>query len=128
MLWSRRGNGIPLTWGHTRLSETDFRLITQESPGFICGECQIGVATTNKEAIGFDILNVAACTWAVFESIGPFPETLQNVWGRIYSEWFPASGYEAAEGPEILWNESKDTNHPNYRSEIWIPVKKSSLP
>ena len=40
MLWSRRGNGIPLTWGHTRLSETDFRLITQESPRFICGECQ----------------------------------------------------------------------------------------
>lgn len=86
----------------------------------------IGVATTNKEAIGFDILNVAACTWAVFESIGPFPETLQNVWGRIYSEWFPASGYEAAEGPEILWNESKDTNSPIYRSEIWIPVKKRS--
>jgi len=29
-----------ITWGHTRLPETDFRLITQESPRFICGECQ----------------------------------------------------------------------------------------
>ncbi|WP_346989112.1 GyrI-like domain-containing protein, partial [Bacillus sp. SW7] len=48
----------------------------------------------------------------------------QNVWGRIYSEWFPSSNYELAEGPEILWNESKDVSSPNFRSEIWIPVLK----
>ena len=84
----------------------------------------IGIATSNDETAEFDVLNIDANTWAVFESIGPFPETLQNVWGRIYSEWFPSSGYEAAPGPEILWNESPDTGNPTYRSEIWIPVKK----
>ena len=84
----------------------------------------IGVATSSDETAEFDVLIVEDSTWAVFESIGPFPETLQNVWGRIYSEWFPSSGYEAAEGPEILWNESPDTGNPKYRSEIWIPVKK----
>lgn len=84
----------------------------------------IGVATTSNEATEFDELNIDANTWAVFESVGPFPETLQNVWGRIYSEWFPSSGYEAVEGPEILWHESHDTGNPRYRSEIWIPVKK----
>ncbi|MDD2234893.1 MAG: GyrI-like domain-containing protein [Desulfitobacteriaceae bacterium] len=70
---------------------------------------------------------IDAGIWAVFEAIGPFPETLQNVWGRIYSEWFPSSGYEAIEGPEILWNESKDTEDPQYRSEIWIPIKKKKI-
>jgi len=84
----------------------------------------IGVATSSDETAEFDVLAVKAGTWAVFESIGPFPETLQNVWGRIYSEWFPSSGYEAVEGPEILWNENPDTGNPKYRSEIWIPVKK----
>lgn len=84
----------------------------------------IGVATSNNEITKFDVLEFDAGTWAVFESIGPFPETLQNVWGRIYSEWFPSSGYEAAKGPEILWNESPDTANPRYKSEIWIPVKK----
>lgn len=84
----------------------------------------IGVATSGDKATEFDELEIEAGTWAVFESIGQFPETLQNVWGRIYSEWFPSSGYEAAEGPEILWNESADTLNPKYRSEIWIPVKK----
>lgn len=85
----------------------------------------IGVATSHNEVSDFDVLNVEAGTWAVFESVGPFPETLQNVWGRIYSEWFPSSGYEAVAGPEILWNENPDTTNPNYRSEIWIPVKKA---
>src|SRR5690554_6222463 len=33
------------------------------------------------------------------EPVGPFPETLQNIWARIYSEWFPLSRYEAIEGP-----------------------------
>ena len=84
----------------------------------------IGVATSSKETFGFDVLPIDEGTWAVFESVGPFPETLQNVWGRIYSEWFPSSGYEAAEGPEILWNESPNTENLDYRSEIWIPVKK----
>lgn len=84
----------------------------------------IGVATSSNETAEFDVLNIEAGTWAVFESIGPFPETIQNVWGRIYSEWFPSSGYDAVEGPEILWNESPDTENPKYRSQIWIPVKK----
>ncbi|MDK9712351.1 AraC family transcriptional regulator [Acidaminobacter sp.] len=84
----------------------------------------IGVATSMDEATEFDELKVEAGTWAVFESVGPFPETLQNSWGRIYSEWLPSSGYEVVEGPEILWYESPDTSNPEYRSEIWIPVKK----
>ncbi|HFJ9441448.1 MULTISPECIES: AraC family transcriptional regulator [Bacillus] len=84
----------------------------------------IGVATTKDCPAQFAQLEVAASTWAIFEAIGPFPETLQNVWGRIYSEWFPSSNYELAEGPEILWNEQKDTSSPNFKSEIWIPVLK----
>lgn len=84
----------------------------------------IGVASTKECPDTFEKLEVKASTWAVFEAVGPFPETLQNIWGRIYSEWFPSSNYEVAEGPEILWNESKDTSSPTYKSEIWVPVVK----
>ncbi|MBB6633046.1 AraC family transcriptional regulator [Cohnella thailandensis] len=82
----------------------------------------IGAATTEECPERLAKLEVGASTWAVFEAVGPFPSALQDVWGRIYSEWFPSSGYELAPGPEILWNESKDTSSPKYRSEIWIPV------
>ncbi|CAN7433240.1 AraC family transcriptional regulator [Peribacillus frigoritolerans] len=84
----------------------------------------IGAATTRECPDNLTQLKVDASTWAVFESVGPFPETLQNVWGRIYSEWFPSSNYEQREGPEILWNENKDITSPTFRSEIWIPVMK----
>ena len=85
----------------------------------------IGVATTFAVPERWEALEVAASTWAVFTAVGKFPEALQNVWARIYSEWFPSSGYELAGGPEILWNESPDTARPDYKSEIWIPVKRS---
>ncbi|MFF2496897.1 GyrI-like domain-containing protein [Peribacillus sp. NPDC058075] len=84
----------------------------------------IGAATTRECPDDLTQLKVDASTWAVFEAVGPFPETLQNVWDRIYSEFFPSSNYEQREGPEILWNENKDITSPTFRSEIWIPVIK----
>ncbi|WHZ05532.1 AraC family transcriptional regulator [Neobacillus sp. YX16] len=84
----------------------------------------IGVATTKESPEDLTKLEVPALTWAVFEAVGPFPDTLQNVWGRIYSEWFPSSNYELAVGPEMLWNENKDTTSPTFRSEIWVPVSR----
>ncbi|MGN4426384.1 AraC family transcriptional regulator [Bacillus cereus group sp. MYBK30-1] len=84
----------------------------------------IGVATTKDCPEQFKQLEVAASTWAIFEAIGPFPDALQNVWGRIYSEWFPSSNYELTAGPEILWNEQKDITSSTFKSEIWIPVLK----
>jgi len=86
----------------------------------------IGVATTHACPDGLAQLEVPACTWAVFEAIGPFPDTLQDVWGRIFSEWLPSSRYQLVEGPEILWNEHSDVTSPTFRSEIWIPVAKQS--
>ncbi|USG66657.1 AraC family transcriptional regulator [Brevibacillus ruminantium] len=84
----------------------------------------IGVATTHQCPEGFTKLEVPAFTWAVFESAGPFPQTLQETWGRIYSEWFPSSGFQQAEGPEISSIQSKDLTSPTVKSEIWIPVLK----
>jgi AraC family transcriptional regulator len=82
----------------------------------------IGAATTKEAPEGLEQLEVQASAWAVFQSEGPFPSALQEVWGRIYSEWFPSSDYELSEGPEMLWNESKEVASPQFKSEIWIPV------
>lgn len=84
----------------------------------------IGVATAQPYDGCYDILPVAASTWAVFKAIGPFPNALQETWASIYAEWFPSSGFESTEGPELLWHESPDTSRPDYKSEIWIPVRR----
>lgn len=113
-----------------QLSNMEPKGIISASANFSDGRMQeqgeldhyIGVATTLEAPEHYARLAVPAMTWAVFESLGPYPATLQNIWGRIYSEWFPSSNYESAEGPELVWNEGKDLNSPTYRSEIWIPV------
>lgn len=115
-----------------RLSEVEPAGLVSASANFSEGRMEeqgefdyyIGAATTNACPERFAALEVAATTWALFEAVGPFPEALQSVWGRIYSEWFPTTGYELAPGPEMLRNLSKDTSSPAFRSEIWIPVKK----
>lgn len=84
----------------------------------------VGVATTRSVPKGYDCLQVKAHTWAVFGALGAFPHALQETWGKIYSEWNPTSGYELVEGPEILWNESTDISKKDYRSDIWVPVRK----
>ncbi|MFD1019151.1 AraC family transcriptional regulator [Thalassobacillus hwangdonensis] len=104
-------------------ASTNFSETRMEEKGEL--DHYIGVATTKECPDDLDQLNVSAFTWAVFESSGPFPDTLQETWGKIYSEWFPSSNYEQAEGPEILWTEGKDITSPDYKSEIWIPVKKN---
>lgn len=67
-------------------------------------------------------LEISSHTWAVFEIIGPMPSAMAAIWGRIFSEWFPTSGYEHAEAPEIEWYSQGDLNSADYKSEIWIPV------
>jgi AraC family transcriptional regulator len=61
-----------------------------------------GAATTKEIPEKWERLEVQAASWAIFKVVGPFPETLQATWGRIYSEWFPSVNYELTEGPEIL--------------------------
>ena len=82
----------------------------------------IGAATSLPCPPGLEQLEVEAGSWAVFECVGPFPDTMQDIWARIYSEWFPSSGYQHKPGPELVWCEQRDITLPNFRCQIWIPV------
>ncbi|WP_096186481.1 AraC family transcriptional regulator [Evansella halocellulosilytica] len=74
------------------------------------------VATTKSCPDNLSQLGIPASTWAIFEVDGEWSD-IQDVWGRVYSEWFPASNYELSDRPEILSSTHEKT-------EIWIPVKK----
>lgn len=69
-------------------------------------------------------LEIPSLTWAIFEITGPMPTAMAEIWGRIFSEWFPTSGYEHAEAPEVEWYSKGDLSAADYKSEIWIPVNK----
>ena len=68
----------------------------------------------------FTVLEVPASTWAVFD----VPDCeIQAMWRRIWTEWFPTSGYESAEGIQFEMYYGL-ASHENTFGEIWIPVKK----
>jgi AraC family transcriptional regulator len=84
------------------------------------------IATTTKKSCPETLceLEIPSLTWAIFEITGPMPTAMAEIWGRIFSEWFPTSGYEHAEAPEVEWYSKGDLSATDYKSEIWIPVIK----
>src|SRR5699024_148827 len=71
---------------------------------------------------GMCSLEIPSSKWAVFEVSGPMPAAMQNAWKRIFSEWFPSTGYEHAGTPEFELYTEEDPNLPDLYSEIWIPI------
>lgn len=74
-------------------------------------------------------VTVPAATYAVFEGVGPMPETIQSLWKDIYAEWFPASEYEHAGTPDFERYPEKayhdvPPSNPEHRGEIWVPIMK----
>lgn len=60
-------------------------------------------------------LSIVPAVWAIFDAPGEWPD-IDQLWRRIYTEWFPGSGYEHTGEPEIMADAGKG-------AEIWIPVK-----
>jgi AraC family transcriptional regulator len=71
----------------------------------------------------FNTLTIPALKWVVFsDELNSVDETtaiVQGLWKRVFSEWFPTSEYEVADGPQLeIYPEDTNT------VEIWIPVVK----
>ena len=67
--------------------------------------------------------------WAVFDCIGPNPQTLQSVNTRIFSEWLPGNpDYELSGNATVEWYDciNGEMTDPDYHSAIWVPVKKKA--
>ena len=65
--------------------------------------------------------------WAVFDCIGPNPQTLQSVNTRIFSEWLPGNpDYELSGNATVEWYDcvNGEMTDPDYHSAIWVPVKR----
>lgn len=73
---------------------------------------------------GFEKLIIPEHTWAVFKCIGPMPNSIQDMWKRVYSEWLPQAEYEMLPDYDIEVYSSGDNSSKDYVSEIWMPVKR----
>ncbi len=67
---------------------------------------------------------VPASTWGIFDAVGPLPGSIQQTWGRVFSEWFPSSGWEHADAPDLEIYPEGDTSSPSYVCQVWVPLRK----
>lgn len=132
---------IPQMW-HDMTPEMEGTLAGIMEPGEgpvgflgICANMQgptfdyyLAVASTRTPPAGMEALPVPAATWAVFESVGPVTASIQEVWRRIYAEWFPTAGYHVAPGglPDLEVYPAGDINAADYRCEVWIAVERDA--
>ena len=126
---------IPMMWQN--LSQESYKKLFELSdsePSGIVGVCAdmydngfeywIAVSTTKECPADMEVLYVRDSSWAVFEVRGALPAAIQNMFGKIYSEWLPNSQYEHAPLPEIEWYGNGDSKSDDYLSKIWVPVIK----
>jgi AraC family transcriptional regulator len=65
---------------------------------------------------------IPAATWAVFESKGAMPQAIQDVWGKIWSEFFETAPFIHGAAPDIEVYPKGDATSADYVSEVWVPV------
>jgi len=81
-------------------------------------------------AEGFVTRVIPKSVWVVFASKGANPQSIQEVHGKIFTEWLPnCKDYEIASGYHIEMYDDpaeykKGTQDENYYCEIWIPVRR----
>jgi len=98
---------------NTQTDESGFRYM-------IAGMNEVKDIPTEMEAY-----EIPEMEWAIFRCVGPLPGALQTVNTEIYKEWLPGNNnYEIACGINIEWYSLGDCSSQNYKSEIWIPVKR----
>lgn len=71
---------------------------------------------------GFQEAQIPAATWATFEVVGPLPHSIQEAWAEIWGEWFPTSGFQHANAPELEIYPLGDPTDINYKCEVWVPI------
>lgn len=124
---------IPRFWERSHADGTVKRLLDAASDSkYIFGICyskpdsensmfdySIAVAVGEDTEIpeGFTEYTVPARTWAVFECAGELPKSIQELWHRVVTEFFPSAPYKPTYEMDI-----EAYGADNYKIEIWVPV------
>lgn len=95
---------------------------TPDEGGF---DYAIGAAYSGGEiAGGLSLEEIPANTWAIFPCVGRMPEAFQELWKKIYTEFFPTSEYQPSGGMCLEVYPSADITSKDYACEFWLSVAK----
>ena len=70
-----------------------------------------------KSELGMEIVEISKCSWVVFKCEGQDEKDINELWTRIYKEFFITTSYKQCMDIDFELYDDKDT-------EIWIPISK----
>lgn len=130
-------NAIPAFWDQVQADGT-LQYLHSAGNGTLLGICRdtltdektfayvIGTWYDGKNAVPETMLidEIPARTWVRFRCKGAMPQAIQQLWSKIYTEFFPVSEYEPDGSFDMEVYPDGNMDSPDYESEIWVPVKK----
>jgi len=130
---------IPVWWQEFTASPecNQVRELCGNKPGKVTGGAMLGICFGDADAVefsygigveilegkasgNFEKINIPQATWAVFDCT---LDNLQEITKRIFSDWFPSTGYEHDDAPELEVYLPEKPGEP-MNCELWFPVKK----
>lgn len=103
--------GICYGNGHTDCESFDYGIAVQCAPD-------------TAAPCGYRVNTIPARTWVDAECIGAMPDAIQRLWHEICTEFFPTSDYQPTYEMDIEEYPEGDMTANDYKSSIWVPVKK----
>ena len=88
-----------------------------------------GKYTGGPVPAGMEVYEFPMGDWAVFDCVGPIPGAIQAMNDRIFKEWLPGNkDYELCGNATVEWYDCihGEQTDPDYRSAVWIPVKRKA--
>lgn len=73
---------------------------------------------------GLEVLTIPENTWAIFPCVGAMPNAIHKGIDFIYHEWLPKADYEKINDMDIEEYTPGNPCSPEYRSFVWIAVRK----
>lgn len=122
-------NDIPKYWRELKENGT-LQIISENYGKDLLGICigtqsdfeykyGIGIELKEDEIINneMEIIEIPKSTWVVFRCEGQYEKDINELWLRIYKEFFITSSYKQCMDIDFELYDDKDT-------EIWIPISK----
>jgi len=85
----------------------------------------VSVSANSPVPDDLDVIDVAAGSWAVFRSSGPYPAALQATWAATATDWFPSNPWRLRPGPSIVAVVDRAEDFSTATTELWLPVERA---
>jgi len=72
---------------------------------------------------GYENIDVLESKYAIFESVGPVPESINRMKKKIFTEWATETTYELKPIAELEIYSDRDRSKDDYTCEYWISIE-----